>query len=84
MASLVLRHGGDDTTWTTRKIMLDLREHGGSVWDRFTATKGDTLWYYRVLASAFRSRLPGHGLAEELERTMREMHELGGLAGGEG
>jgi GTP pyrophosphokinase len=70
-----------DKLHNARKIVLDLREQGASVWGRFKATKDDTLWYYRELVTAFRSRLPGHVLAEELERTVAEMHESGGLAG---
>jgi (p)ppGpp synthase/HD superfamily hydrolase len=65
-----------DKLHNARTIVLDLREHGEPVWDRFSATKGGTLWYYRELAGAFRSRLPGSVLAEELERTVREMRAL--------
>ncbi len=56
-----------------RKIALDLREQGETVWARFKAGKADTLWYYRALAEAFRARLPHHVLTEELERTVQEM-----------
>jgi (p)ppGpp synthase/HD superfamily hydrolase len=66
-----------DKLHNARKIALDLREQGESVWDRFTATKDDTLWYYRSVAGAFRLRLPDHVLTGELERTVREMHRSG-------
>jgi len=62
-----------DKLHNARKIVLDLREEGESVWGRFKATKDDTLWYYRSLATAFRARLSDHVLAEELESTVREM-----------
>jgi (p)ppGpp synthase/HD superfamily hydrolase len=72
-----------DKLHNARKIVLDLREAGERVWNRFTATKNQTLWYYRALAAAFRSRLPVHVLALELERTVDEMHALGARAGGD-
>ena len=72
-----------DKLHNARKIVLDLREEGESVWNRFKATKDQTLWYYRALAAAFRSRLPGHVLAEEFERTVDEMHAVGARAGGD-
>ena len=62
-----------DKLHNARKIVLDLREVGESVWARFKVGKDDTLWYYDALAKAFRARLPGNVLAEELERTVREM-----------
>jgi hypothetical protein len=62
-----------DKLHNARKIMLDLREEGESVWGRFKVEKGETLWYYRSLATAFRARLPGHVLAGELESTVEEM-----------
>ena len=65
-----------DKLHNARKILLDLREVGDSVWGRFKATKDETLWYYRELATAFRARLPGHVLAEELERTVEEMQRV--------
>ena len=65
-----------DKLHNARKILLDLREVGDSVWGRFKATKDDTLWYYEKLAEAFQNRLPGHVLAEELERTVEEMQRV--------
>ena len=62
-----------DKLHNARKIVLDLRTDGERVWGWFKASKQDTRWYYDALAKAFRARLPGHVLAEELERTVREM-----------
>jgi (p)ppGpp synthase/HD superfamily hydrolase len=62
-----------DKLHNARKIALDLRTDGESVWGWFKASKQDTRGYYDALAKAFRARLPGHVLAEELERTVREM-----------
>jgi (p)ppGpp synthase/HD superfamily hydrolase len=66
-----------DKLHNARKIALDLREQGESVWDRFKATRDDTLWYYHSVAGAFRLRLPDHVLTGELERTVREMRRSG-------
>ena len=56
-----------DKVHNARSILRDLRkpEIGPAVWDRFKKPKADTLWYYRELANAFQSLLPGQ-LAEEL------------------
>jgi hypothetical protein len=40
-------------------------EIGSAVWSRFEKPKEDTLWYYREIANAFQSLLPGQ-LADEL------------------
>jgi (p)ppGpp synthase/HD superfamily hydrolase len=56
-----------DKVHNARSILRDLRkpEVGEAVWGRFKASKSDTLWHYRELAAAFRTRLPGQ-LADEL------------------
>jgi (p)ppGpp synthase/HD superfamily hydrolase len=56
-----------DKVHNARSILRDLRksEIGSAVWGRFTKPKEDTLWYYREVADAFQSLLPGQ-LAEEL------------------
>lgn len=56
-----------DKIHNARSILRDFRkpEIGPNVWGRFKKPKEDTLWYYRVLASAFQKLLPGQ-LANEL------------------
>jgi (p)ppGpp synthase/HD superfamily hydrolase len=56
-----------DKVHNARSILRDLRkpEIGKAVWDRFKASKKDTLWYYRDLVIAFTAHLPGQ-LANEL------------------
>jgi (p)ppGpp synthase/HD superfamily hydrolase len=56
-----------DKVHNARAILRDLRkpEVGAAVWGRFKASKADTLWHYRELATAFMKRLPGQ-LADEL------------------
>jgi (p)ppGpp synthase/HD superfamily hydrolase len=56
-----------DTIHNARSILRDFRkpEIGPNVWGRFKKPKEDTLWYYRVLASAFQKLLPSQ-LADQL------------------
>lgn len=58
-----------DKVHNARSILPDLRkpEIGTSVWARFKKSKQDTLWYYRVLASAFQKLLPGQLANERAE-----------------
>lgn len=54
-------------------ILLDLIEHGESVWSRFTATKDQSLSYYEALVKAFAGRVP-EPLACTLHRTFEQLH----------
>lgn len=45
-----------DKLHNIRAIYLDLIEIGPVVFDRFTASREDTLWYYRSLADVFTAR----------------------------
>ena len=47
-----------DKLTNLQAILLDLTEIGESVWDRFTAGKQGSLWYYASLVEAFASRVP--------------------------
>jgi (p)ppGpp synthase/HD superfamily hydrolase len=64
-----------DKTHNASAINADLRGVGSEVWDRFTAEKHETLWYYRALAQAFREKAPGIA-AERFAREVAEMEEL--------
>jgi (p)ppGpp synthase/HD superfamily hydrolase len=64
-----------DKTHNASAINADLRGVGAAVWDRFTAKKHETLWYYRALADAFRTHAPGIA-AERFAREVGEMEEL--------
>jgi (p)ppGpp synthase/HD superfamily hydrolase len=61
-----------DKLHNARAILADHRQIGERVWDRFTATRDQTLWYYRALADAFLKVQPGP-LAEELDRVVAEL-----------
>lgn len=52
----VLLVSGADKLHNARAILNDLLEVGEAVFDRFTAGKEGTLWYYRSLADIFSKR----------------------------
>ena len=62
-----------------RAIVADQRASGDAVFANFKKGKGGTCWYYRSLVGRFRAN-PAHNarLVGELERVVREMHELAG------
>lgn len=64
-----------DKLHNARAIVNDLRSIGDELWGRFTGGKDGTLWYYQSLADAFGSAL-NNALAEELDRTVKEMKAL--------
>lgn len=67
-----------DKLHNARSIVADLRRSGGSVFERFSVSRDDTLTYYRALVSAFRAN-PAHrsDLIEELDRVVTDMERLG-------
>jgi len=65
-----------DKLHNARAIVSDLRVIGDSLWGRFNGGRDGTLWYYRALSDTF-VRLGPKRLAEELDRTVREMERLG-------
>ena len=64
-----------DKLYNARSICTDLRQIGATVFERFTAGREGTLWYYGELAAVFARLLPG-ALSAELWRTVNEMDEL--------
>jgi hypothetical protein len=72
-----------DKLHNARSTVLDLRTFGREVWNRFNASREETLWYYESLVTAFRSpsaeaipRRTEH-LFDELERTVVELGKAG-------
>lgn len=66
-----------DKLHNARAILADYREIGEALWDRFNATRAQTLWYYRALVDAFAA----HGsssLVSELARTISDIEHLAG------
>lgn len=69
----VLLVSGADKLHNARAILSDLQTIGSAVFDRFTAGKEGTLWYYRSLATIFADRrVPMHialtNAVDEMER----------------
>lgn len=64
-----------DKLHNARAIVSDLRELGDALFERFTAKKSGTLWYYESLAAEFERGGPAR-LAEELRRTVDTMKAL--------
>lgn len=64
-----------DKLHNARSILADFREVGEAIWDRFSASRDETLWYYRSLADLF-SQCPANSfLARELDRTVTLLEE---------
>lgn len=66
-----------DKLHNARAILLDYRNHGESLWDRFNPGKAGVIWYYRSLVSAFRKgrHFP---LIDELDRVVSHIEKLAG------
>jgi (p)ppGpp synthase/HD superfamily hydrolase len=56
-----------------RAILADYREIGEEVWSRFSAPRGEQLWYYRALVDAFRSAHPPGRLLEPFAECVSEL-----------
>lgn len=70
----VLLVSGSDKLHNARAIVEDLLRIGPKVFERFTATKAQTIWYYETLASVFASR--GSPISKALTDTVSRMKEL--------
>jgi (p)ppGpp synthase/HD superfamily hydrolase len=63
-----------DKLHNARSILRDHRKDPAGVWDRFSVTREQTLWYYRELAGAYRKAGAESFLVDELERVVRKLH----------
>ncbi|WP_017940754.1 MULTISPECIES: HD domain-containing protein [unclassified Thioalkalivibrio] len=61
-----------DKLHNARSILDDFHQVGDRLWDRFNASRDETLWYYGALSRVFAARGP-HDLAERLERILQEL-----------
>ena len=66
-----------DKLHNARAIVSDIRVIGLEVFDRFTATRERTIWYYRRLAGVFARRLGNARLAQTLEYEISNMWDYG-------
>lgn len=70
----VLLVSAADKLYNMREILMDLRESGPAVWERFKGGQEGSLWYYRELVKAFRGRTP-RSLLAELERAVKDLEQ---------
>ena len=71
-----------DKLYNARAILRDVRQYGDPVFERFSAPKVKTLWYYRSLVQEFRAAGVTHQLKpllDELDRVVTELEHLSGL-----
>lgn len=61
-----------DKVHNAQSIVRDLSEVGESLWERFTASREQSLWYYESLAEIFEATRPGW-LSGELRRLVGAM-----------
>ena len=62
-----------DKLHNVRCILRDHREDPKEIWDRFSAEKEETLWYYRGLVEAYRTAGTDGYLIHELDRVVRKL-----------
>jgi (p)ppGpp synthase/HD superfamily hydrolase len=68
-----------DKLHNARAILTDALTHGDKVFDRFTASKEETIWYYGRLADVFTRRLlnpRGKVAARELSDVVTRLRDL--------
>ena len=70
----VLLVSGTDKLHNARAIVEDLLRIGPAVFDRFTATQEQTIWYYETLSGVFTNR--GTPMAKALSDTVQRMKQL--------
>jgi (p)ppGpp synthase/HD superfamily hydrolase len=72
-----------DKIHNARSILYDHRSTGPDVWNRFSATPAESVWYYRALTQAFDARVTADPeladlapLVSELDRTVSALEDL--------
>ncbi|MEO0322528.1 MAG: HD domain-containing protein [Myxococcota bacterium] len=64
-----------DKLHNAESILRDHEVVGAAIWDRFTATREESLWYYRSIAGALGDGWQ-HPLLERLRRTVDRLHTI--------
>jgi (p)ppGpp synthase/HD superfamily hydrolase len=64
-----------DKLHNARALVADYRSHGEALWEWFTASREDTLWYYRAVVTALQEA-GSSPLVEELARTVGQLEKL--------
>jgi GTP pyrophosphokinase len=67
-----------DKLHNARSILRDYRQHGATVWTRFSADRDDQLWYYRALVTAFQAPGIHPALVGELASAVAELEAATG------
>lgn len=62
-----------DKLHNAHSILRDLHRDGDAVWQRFTGSKKEQLWYYRALVDAFRAAGGSEDLIDELDDVVEEL-----------
>ena len=76
-ASLAVRMvSAADKLAKARAMAQDYRVHGELLWERFSASRADTLWYYAALAQQFVACGDHPVLAAEFQRTVATIQTL--------
>ena len=64
-----------DKLHNVRSLIMDYRKAGETLFERFNGGREGTLWYYRSLVTAFRSRT-ADPIIDELDRAVTELERL--------
>ncbi|HEY0403317.1 MAG TPA: hypothetical protein VGD09_14965, partial [Blastococcus sp.] len=62
-----------DKTHNGLCIAADVRRYGQDFWSTFNASRDELLWYYTSVERAVSDRLPGHSIADALQRAVDEL-----------
>jgi len=71
----VRRVSNADKLHNARSLVADYRAVGEQLWERFNASRDETLWYYRSLIDVFRET-GGGAMTVELDRVVSELERL--------
>ncbi len=76
-APAVLLVSAADKLYNATSILRAYRDVGADVWSRFSAGRGEQLWYYRALVTAFRTAGAPAPLVDELDLVVAELEAQG-------
>jgi (p)ppGpp synthase/HD superfamily hydrolase len=62
-----------DKTHNGLCIAADVHRYGQGFWATFNASRDELLWYYTSVERAVSDRLPGHSIADALQRAVDEL-----------
>jgi (p)ppGpp synthase/HD superfamily hydrolase len=66
-----------DKLHNTRAILADHRRIGDRVWERFSASRDEVLWYYRSLVQVYTETEEDEGLLGALDQVVAELEASG-------